>query len=71
MNKHIEMFVNNKTTVGKTVKTLLWIAVTNAIVAVLTYVTDHPELYTVTTVSSANILLVLIKNLLDDNVKNV
>lgn len=59
------------TALGKTVKTLVWVGVSAALVAVLTTVTNRPEMFNPSMVVLANTLLVLVKNLADPRVKNL
>lgn len=66
MNK----LLNGETTLSKGIKTLLWVVVTNVVVAVLTTLVNKPDLYNPTVVSLANVLLVLVKNYTDPQVKN-
>ena len=63
------MFKN--TTLGKGLKTLVWLVLANAVVFVATQVTSHPDLYNPAIVSAANVLGVVVKNLFDSTVKNV
>lgn len=63
--------MNTNTTTGKTLKTLAWVVVSAAVMAALSFITGHKELFNTETVMGANIALVAIKNLLDPKVKNI
>lgn len=62
---------NDNTTVGKTLKTLIWVAVSAGVMALLSYVTGHKELFNPYTVTAANVLLVAVKNFADPRVRNI
>ena len=59
------------TTVGKTIKTLIWIGISGAIAYLLKFLTDNPDLFNPVTVGIINIVLVAGKNFFDPRIKNV
>ena len=67
----INTFINNKTTIGKSSKTLLWTAVSIILVSVVSTIIDRPELFNPVVVAAANIILVFVRNFVDPDVKNI
>lgn len=63
--------LDDKTTVGKTVKTLVWVVISGVIAALLKFFTDNPDFFRPEVVGIINILLVAGKNFLDPKIKNV
>ena len=59
------------TTVGKTLKTLVYLVISNVIATVAVYVSGHQELFNPYVVSIVNLVAVLGKNFLDPQVKNI
>ena len=62
--------LNAKTAVGKSTKTALWVLVSTTVMAILSTVLNKPELFSPQVVAVANVVLVLLKNVLDPSVKN-
>lgn len=62
---------NSETTIGKGFKTLVWVVISAAVTAALGFVTNNPDLFNPVIVSAVNILLVLLKNFLNPEVKNI
>ena len=63
--------MNTDTTVGKTVRTLVWVVISGAVMAAVSYITGHKEYFSPYTVTLANVILVAGKNFLDPQVKNI
>jgi hypothetical protein len=65
---------NDETTTGKSGKTLIWSAGSVLVVTLLTAITGNPALFTWhqgILVTVANVLLVLLKNVLDSGTPNI
>jgi len=58
------------TTVDKTIKTLAWVAVSSALMAVASFVTQNQDLFSPLYIAGANIVLVFLKNFADPKVRN-
>ena len=67
----MSILINNKTTVGKSGKTLLWTALSVILVSVVSTIIDKPDLFNPVVVAAANIILVFLKNVVDPAVKNI
>jgi len=61
----------NDTSLGKSLKVLVWIAISGAIAYLAKFFTDNPAYFSPYTVGIINIVLVLLKNLVDPKMKNV
>lgn len=63
--------LNQNTTLGKTLKTLLWVGLSAAVTAIVANVTERPELFNPYVVGAANLVAVFLKNLVDPKVSNI
>ena len=63
--------LDTKTTVGKGVKTLGWVAGSGAIAYLIAFLTNNPDFFNPLVVGIINIALVEIKNYFDPKVKNI
>ncbi len=67
----MDKFFNGKTTFSKGIKVLVWAGFSAVVVAVLSGVTNNPDLFSPQWVVVANVLLVAVKNFIDPKVKNI
>ena len=61
----------NDTALGKTVKVLVYVAISGAISALIAFLADKPDLFNPYIVGLINLVLVAVKNFIDPQVKNV
>lgn len=67
----MNVFLNDKTALGKTIKTLVWVGVSAGVTALFSYIVNNPSLFNPYTVMVANVVFVALKNILNPDVPNV
>lgn len=63
--------MNLDTTVGKSIKALLWVVAAAVLTAVGSFLTNHPAAFNPIVVGVVNVVLVAAKNFVDPHVKNI
>ena len=61
----------NDTALGRTVKVLIYVAISGAVSALIDFFADEPDLFNPYVVGLINLVLVAVKNFIDPKVKNV
>ena len=61
----------NDTALGRTVKVLIYVAISGAVSALIAFFADEPDLFNPYVVGLINLVLVAVKNFIDPKVKNV
>lgn len=65
------MNFNANTTTGKAVKTIVWVAVSAAVTALISYFSSNPSVFNPVIVGVVNVVLVALKNFFDKSVPNI
>jgi hypothetical protein len=61
----------NDTALGRTVKVLVYVAISGAVTALIAFFADKPDLFNPYVVAGINLVLVALKNFFDPKVRNL
>jgi hypothetical protein len=61
----------NDTAIGKSVKVLIYVAVSGAVTALIAFLADNPDLFNPYVVGLVNIVLVALRNFVNPKVNNI